>query len=423
VAALASSFFVAALARGASVADTVREHVDKNLESEDRAPPPKPHAEHPPPRKPPARRPAEAPPPAPEASTETPPPAAPPANQGPSYPIRVIGKNLRLDPKLGGGYRGWILQQYPSVSVAAQSYFTWSIEAQAKLFGLITVHRGYFESNGLSSPRTSGAVIATQVGAQESKAAWLLGMLGVPITDAWEPIIRYETRAFLTTAAPSRPVRILPHDTPANTDLASIPATTDRLRIVSGFETFVAGVRYNHVKNASATLDSNAPPLPPFYFGLGLIQYSKPYQVTVGDAVLDSVLFDARFRGAGIAGGFEFPSRPDSLILNAAMQLGLGEVRLLDDLTLNELLPKAKDRGALTPPEWLIGYLQGDVTVGYVYTLLRTAPSVMVSAALTGGGATFFYFKTQTEQGHAVSAPPLNWDFLWGVRADVTVPL
>jgi hypothetical protein len=315
------------------------------------------------------------------------------------------------------------------VSVKAHEYFTWSVEVSAKLFGLVNIHRGYYESNALAPPRTSSAEVAAQIGNQVPKAAWLLGMIGVPITKAWEPVIRYETRAFRTTAVPDSPVRIVPHDTPANADITTpgspyfTPTTTSRFSMVSGFETLVLGLQYNQSDDGSAVINPDAGPLPPFYFGVGFTQYTKPYQVTVGNSVLDQYLFDARFRGAGLAGGVQLPTKPDHVLLSASAQLGLGEVRLLDDMTLNELLPKTQQGSGLRPPEWLIGYLQGDVTIGYVYPLLRTAPAVLVTIAANGGGATFFYFKTQVEQGQSVSAPPLNWDFLWGIRGMVTVPL
>ncbi|HEX7670306.1 MAG TPA: hypothetical protein VF395_12010, partial [Polyangiaceae bacterium] len=407
-------------AHAQSIADAVRNHVDQGLEK------PKP----PPPRK---SAPGRAPPPPPRRNAARPPtfqslpPEPPPEPEpaGPEIPQRIIGKNLRIDPKFGGGVRGWIPAQYPTVHTSAGTYFTWSIEANAKIFRLLNIHRGYYESDGLSAPRHEGAAVqtASNVLGRTKQAAWLLGMVGFPITKAWEPIIRYETRAFRTTATPKQPVRIVPFDTAPDTQLSTIAATTNALSMVSGFETLVLGVRYDQSEDHSATIDSKSGPFPPFYFGVGFTQYSKPYQVTVGDSVLDSVLFDARFRGAGLALGATLPGGPKNLILDGSAQIGLGEVRLLDRLTLNELLPQTPGREGLTPPEWLIGYVEGDVSVGYMYPLLKTAPSVLVSLVANGGGATFFYFKTQTEQGEKVSTPPLNWDFLWGVRGYVTVPL
>ncbi|HVU02209.1 MAG TPA: hypothetical protein VHE30_10665 [Polyangiaceae bacterium] len=352
-------------------------------------------------------------------------PADPPPPPGPSLPQRIFGPRFKLDPTLGGGLRGWIPAQYPTVDVRTTTQFTWSIEMSATIASLIKIHRGYYESNGLAGPRHQGASVVADVGDKYGKAAWLLGMVGIPITKAWEPVIRYETRAFQTRATPNRPVRIVPYDTSPDTDLATIPETTNRLSMISGFETLVLAVRYDQSSDTSATIDSNRGevPFPPFYVGVGAIQYSKPYQVTVGDSVLDSVLFDSTFRGAGLALGAELPGRPNWFIFNAAAQVGLGEVRLLKDLTLNELLPSDGKQSGLRPPQWLIGYVQGDVSFGYLWAVLPTKPTVLLSAVANGGGATFFYFKTRSEQGEKASTPPLNWDFLWGIRGYVTIPL
>lgn len=403
-----------------SVADAVRQHLGDNLDKQPKKPPPRAPAKKPPARRPPPRDPL--PGPAPTGPARAPEPE--PVETGPKLPIRLIGPDLRIDPRLEVGYRGWVLQQYPSVSVKAQSYFTWAVDIKARFFKVVSLHRGYYESNGLFVPRPSGAGVAETVGEQIPRAAWFLGVVGVPITKAWEPVIRYETRVFQTTATPSAPVRIVPHDTPASTDLSTIVPTSRSLTVTSGFETLVLGLQYNIREDVSVVMEQKKPPpIPPFYFGVGFVQYRKPYQVTVGEATLDSILFDARFRGLGLALGFAVPSRPDSFILQGGGQVGLGEVRLLGDLTLNELLPK-KDvsYAGVTPPEWLIGYVQGDLTVGYQYPLLRTAPTLLGSIAATGGGATFFFLKTQREKGEQVTTPPLNWDFLWGVRVGLTLP-
>jgi hypothetical protein len=121
--------------------------------------------------------------------------------------------------------------QYPTVHTSAGIYFTWSLEVNATIARFINIHRGYYESNGISGPRHEGAAVSTaaSVIGNAKKAAWLLGVVGVPITKAWEPIIRYEARAFRTTARPIQPVRIVPFDTPPSTDLSTIPVTMDPL--------------------------------------------------------------------------------------------------------------------------------------------------------------------------------------------------
>jgi hypothetical protein len=414
----------AAPARAESIRERVRSHVGDELEREPEArrsrPPPRRSSE--PKRSSAQKAPrSRAPRPRADAWDDAPEPEA--VREGPKLPLRVIGRDLQLDPRIGGGYRGWHLQPYPTVDVAAQGYFTWSVEMQARFFRLINLRRGYYESNALSGPRTDEAVVAAQIGQHAPKAAWLLATVGVPINRAWEPILKYETRSFKTSATPTAPVRVVPHATPADTDMSTLPLTTERLDLVSGFETFVGGIRYSHSKDPSATVGGNKESFPSVYLGVGLLSYGKPYQVSVGDAVLDELLFDARFRGAGLAFGLDTKVRPDAFFVDVEGQVGLGEIRLLEDLTLNELLPQHGARGNFTPPEWLVGYVLGNATVGYLHPILRTQPTLLGSLALSAGGATFFAFKTQAEEGETVDAPPLNWDFLWGARAALILPL
>jgi hypothetical protein len=328
-------------------------------------------------------------------------------------PHRILGKSIQLDPKIGGGYRGWLAQDYPRVSVPHTGYFTWSLELKAKLFRYISLRRGYYESNGLSAPRNHAASIAVQAGSVAPKAAWLFGVIGVDISPAWQPIISYEARAFQSTAIPREPVRIMPHNADPDSDISQFPQTTQTLRMVSGFETLVAGVRYDPTKSGSSMIGATNKTIPAFYLGAGFTSYSKPYQVTVGDSVLNELLFDARFRGAGLAFGLDTPERPERAFVDFSGQLGLGEVRLLDRLTLNETLPA----------DWLIGYFQGNVTAGYLYPLIRAAPTLFLAGAGSAGGMTFFFFKTKKAENDTVDTPPLNWDFLWSARLTLILSL
>jgi hypothetical protein len=328
-------------------------------------------------------------------------------------PLRVFGKDFELDAKVGGGIRGWYPEQYPLVSVDHASYLTWSVELKAKLFRFIRLHRGYYESNGLEGPRTRGAVIARDVGKLVPKAAWLLGTLGVPLSRRWETLVSYETRSFVTRARPSAPVAIVSRSTSPDADLVQLPRSEQPLELVSGFETLVIGVRHFPDRGNAGLVGDPAGRVPPMYFGVGFTQYSKPYQVQVGNDPLDELLFDGRFRGAGLAYGLATGRAVDRPYLTLDTQLGLGEVSVLDDLTVNELLPE----------DWLIGYLQGNVTLGYILPLFRGRPTPLLTGEVTAGGATFFYFKLKDSSGQNAPTLPLNWDLLWAAHVSLTLPL
>jgi len=409
-----------------TIRDTVRQHVSEGLEGqpEDAQSPSKSKAKEKKDAR--QRRPSKRPPPgstAPSANASSEPPPADalqsrpaPAAAEDALPQRVFGRNFQLDPKIGAGFRGWYPEQYPLVSIKHAGYFTWSLDLKAKLFGFLRLHRGYYESNGLKGPRTEGAVVARDVGKLVPKAAWLLGALGVPLSRRWETLVSYETRSFVTRARPSQPVAIVPRNTPADTDFATLTRSDQPLEFVSGFETLVLGVRYSPDAPAggnSGVIGADSGRFPPMYLGVGFTQYSKPYQVKVGNDALDELLFNGRFRGLGIAYGLSVPRHLARPYVDADAQLGLGQVQLLDDLTLNELLPE----------DWLIGYLQGNVTVGYAWPVLKTKPTPILTGELSGGGATFFYFKTKEGDSEKPPALPLNWDFLWAVHLAFTLPL
>jgi hypothetical protein len=324
-------------------------------------------------------------------------------------PRRVLPWNLALDLKVDGAYRGWAPQQYDSAEVDIAGYFTWSVAVKLKPFSWLTVHQAHYESNGLESPRNSKASVAAQAGSYVPKAAWVLAWLGFPFFKEWQPTIRYEARAFSTTATPKQPVCIVDRD--ESGDLMDCPLTTSRLRMISSFETLVAGVlwkpRYG-ANNVFATYDRTGPPL---YAGVGLMSYHKPYQVTIDGDTLEEYLFDGRFRGAGLALGGNFGGGPRRFFADIDMQVGVGEVSLTDDLTLNEV----------APDDWMIGYIQGNLNLGYKFVLWDGPPTMYFQPALSAGGASFHFVRTSAKEGDAGenSSPNLNWDFLWSARGAI----
>jgi hypothetical protein len=351
----------------------------------------------------------------PGAAAPEPAPAPPPTRpererDEETLPIRIFGKNAQFDLSVGFGYHGWFPQQYRAADVEIGSYMTGSIELKAKLFGWLSLRRGRYESNQIAGPRTEEAAVAAQVGQYAPKAVWLLGILGVPISKAWEPQVRYEARAFETRATPTSSVCVVDRDAPE--DAIECPGTRGELKVISSFETFVAGVRYDASKSGSPVLTQHGSKTPPLFFGVGLMQYRKPYQLTLDGFTLDDYLFDARFRGAGLAFATEFAGGIDRFFGELDAQLGLGEVSLTDSLTLNELVP---DDG-------LIGYLQGTATAGYRWAFIHGPPTVILVPVIKAGGATFFVIDTQGDDDEGVS-PTLNWDFLWSVQATLLIAI
>jgi hypothetical protein len=328
---------------------------------------------------------------------------------GPKLPKRVFPASyLRLDLKFDSAYRGWFPQQYSSADVDVAGYLTWSVAVKGKFFKYLTLHRGSYESNGLSAPRTKNAAIAAQVGKHTPKAAKALAYIGFPFMKTWQPIIRYEARAFNTSATPKIPVCTVDYESSA--DLMDCPRRMDPLRVISSFETLVAGVLFTPDWDSRSHLATRKGKVPPVYAGLGLMSYSKPYQVTIDGNTLEEFLFDGRFRGAGLALGTKLGGGARRFFARADLQVGLGEVALTEDLTLNEVAPE----------DWLLGYIQGNLVAGYNLVVFDGPPTIYFRPSLTAGGASFHFVSTS---GEDESAPNLNWDFLWSARAALTIAL
>ncbi len=328
--------------------------------------------------------------------------------KGPELPLRVMGKNFKLDVTLGGGYRGWVPQQYRAVHVDVGNYATWNIDVKAKIY-FLNVRKGYYESNGVAPPRTEEGAVASKVANYAPKAVKLLGILGVPISPAWEPQIRYESRAFETRAVPNRQVCVV--DRAASGDVMGCQGTSGELKMISAFETLVAGVRYDHSRDSSPVVGARTGKIPPIFFGVGLMQYRKPYQVNVNGFTLDDYLFDSRFRGIGLAGATELGGGVNNFFAELDLQLGAGQVSLTDKLTLNSVIPNGH----------AIGYLEGTATLGYRLALFRGPPTLIFAPVITAGGATFFLASTSDNPD--ATSPAVNWDFLWTAQASLLLPL
>ncbi len=408
-----------AVAQAQSAGDAIKQHLRNKLEPNTKRPAvPAPETSPEPPS--PVEPPQTATVPAPDQNAT---PSAPPGSTFrfstddrkdlepvSDLPRRIFGKYFKLDLNLDGGYRGWVPQQYQGVKVNVAGYYTWSAEAKAKIW-FLSVHRGYYESNALASPRTEEAAVAAQIGSHIPQAAWAMAFIGIPILKVWEPIIRYEARSFNTSATPKIPVCLVTRETAS--DLATCPRSTQALNVISSFETVVLGIQYNADQDKGPVVRSGSSSFPPIYAGVGLMSYRKPYQVNVNGDAVDDLLFDGRFRGAGLALGGSFDGGLKRFYGQVNLQMGLGQIRLTQDLTLNQL----------APADWLIGYVQGDVGLGYRFVLMDGPPTVIFSLGVTGGGASFHFFKTKAEAGEKARTPNLNWDFLWSARAAVLIPI
>ncbi|MBW2276799.1 MAG: hypothetical protein JRF63_04860 [Deltaproteobacteria bacterium] len=340
-------------------------------------------------------------------------PVAAAEGQHPKLPRRIFHRYFKLDLIAGAGYRGWVPQQYPTVSVDMANYFTWSVGAKARLFNTVNLHRAYYETNNAASPRSSYLDDATRIGNYAVKAAWFLAELGVPILDAWEPTIRYEARSFQTTAKIHDDAQVCVIPFGQDTDVSGCTPTTGPLSVTSSFESAALGIRYHPDKGASAVIHKPKGKAPRFFLGGAYLSYLKPYQVTIGDAVLEEYLFTGRFYGGGLAVGIDIGGGVNNFKLDLWTQLGLGKVRLTDDLTLNELAPQ----------DWMIGYVQGNGALSFRWAPFDFAPTLLIVPEGIVSGASFFFFETQVDEGEEVATPSINWDVLYTVRLSLIITL
>ena len=340
---------------------------------------------------------------------------APPKEQiGPQLPRRVIHKWFKFDLEAGVGYRAWAPQQYPTVSVDMAHYFTWSLSVKARLFNLISLRRGYYETSKPVSPRASYADDAASYSSIGLKAAaWLLAEIGIPILKTWEPTIRYEARNFGTSARQKGTGDLCVVPFGSDADALECQSTAEHLNVVSSSETIAVGVRYHASKDPNSVIHHRKSKAPPFFFGLAYTSYIKPYQVSIGENVLDEYLFTGRFYGGGLALGTELGGGVNNFYFDIWTQFGLGAVRLTKDMTLNELAPE----------DWLIGYIQGNAKLSYRWCPFKFAPSILIVPSGTSSGASFFFFETQVEEGEDMTISTVNWDVLYTVRLSLIVTL
>ena len=173
---------------------------------------------------------------------------------GPTLPVRVLGKDLRLDLTVG--------RRLPRLGAAA---IRRGRRRRRQLLHL--EHRR--EGQALSLPQPAPRLLREQ---RRRRAAHRRGRgrrarsarsrprrcgcsacSACRSRKAWEPQVRYETRAFETRAQPPTRTCAWSTATRPRTPNEDCPGRTmGELKIISGFETFVAGVRYDHGKTRLA---------------------------------------------------------------------------------------------------------------------------------------------------------------------------
>ncbi|MBN2343086.1 MAG: hypothetical protein JXX29_03480 [Deltaproteobacteria bacterium] len=328
-------------------------------------------------------------------------------------PKRVIHKWLKIDPMGGIAYRGWIPQDYPTVETDIANYFTWMVAVKARFFDMVSLKKGYFESNGLSSPRHPYKQNAAKYGSYGTKAAFFLAELGIPILDAWEPVIRYETKAYQTVARTKGDAEVCIVDYNSSADDPCTESGTE-LTVMSAYETAVIGVTYYPSRNPSPVVEDRKGKKPPFTFGLGYLSYVKPYQITIEDLVLEELLFTGRFYGGGLAFGTKLGGGVNRPKLDIWTQFGLGAARLTKDMTLNELAPGN---------DWILGYIQGNLTFTFPWAPFKFAPTLLIVPSVEASGTMFRFIETKREAGEEYVMPLVNWDIVYCAQLSLVLTL
>jgi hypothetical protein len=227
-------------------------------------------------------------------------------------------------------------------------------------------------------------------------------MIGLPLfhrRSPWapEPIVRYELSTFATTATPSRSVCLVARDADTSADPPACTRTDGALRMISSFESLMAGVQWGGQGGSSS-----------LYAGVDVVRQRKPYQVNVAGRTLDDYLFDARFGGAGLALGFGLGG-DQGFSLRGGVHLGWAWVSLTDDLSLGDELPA----------DWSLEYIRWNAALGYGRVLWKGPPQLLLRASVDFSGSDFFYSRNEPGE----DTPSLSRDMFFGGSLALTLLL
>jgi hypothetical protein len=300
----------------------------------------------------------------------------------------VFGRGSHLDVTVATGLHAWVPPQTRSVHLHAQSYRSYSLELRGEIAGVISVRQLTLETDGATAPRAGGPAAAPVVDGRLVGAGRALAMIAVPVLrtgpTSWvEPVLRYETSSFATTATPAREVCLVARGADTSADPPDCTRHAGPLRMASRFESLLVG---------AALTDTAASNPGTLYAGLDVTAQRKPYQVDVEGRTLDDYLFDARFRGLGFAVG-ALVGGDRGLRAGGGLRVGSARVSLTDDLALNDVLPEG----------WGLSYLRWEAEVGWGHVVWQGPAAVVLRATASAGGSHFNYTRPDSEEQPSLS--------------------
>jgi hypothetical protein len=306
--------------------------------------------------------------------------------------VRLFGRPAHFAFTLERGVQFWMPAQHPAVRLEAETYQTWRLEVRGEIGGLFALHQLVFEADGRAWLPGRGPSITPGIGPGLGGAARALAVIGLPLLgSSWlQPVFRYEASTFATTALPTRPVCLVARGADTAADPPACDRTVGPLRMASTFESFVLGLAVVRPDGLGSA-----------YVGLDVTSQRKPYQVNVDGRALDDYLFDARFRGMGLAMGFHLGGE-QGLRAGAGLRLGaVASVSLTDDLALEDVLPEG----------WSLGYTRWEADLSYGKVLWRGPPVLELRLGVDASGSEFTYHRSGVD-----GAPSLNRDLFFAAR-------
>ncbi len=77
----------------------------------------------------------------------------------------------------------------------------------------------------------------------------------------------------------------------------------------------------------------------------------------------------------------------------------------------------------MAPQDWLIGYLQGTLSVSFKWAPFKFKPTFLIVPSLEANGALFFFFETDRQEGEEFVTPNVNRDLMYTAKLYLIVTL